>query len=114
MGDFTPKFSYNNIIPTTTKLPEYVTPSQTADLPKPVTSNGTKVTPENQTVILNSVEMCWIMFLVVFEKEDLKTSLHEYYKKTNKQTKNVKAFLDVNWKRKMFCYWFASHHDIMT
>ena len=53
---FTEKFSYYNIILTTTKLPENVAPPQTANSPKPVTSlttinpskpiapNGTKVT----------------------------------------------------------------------
>ena len=32
---FTEKFNYDNIIPTTTKLPESVAPLQTVNLPKP-------------------------------------------------------------------------------
>ena len=54
---------------------------------------------KNQTGILNSAEICWLVFLVVFEKEDLVT-LHEHYKnkQTNKQTKLIFA-LDVNQKR---------------
>ena len=35
---FTKKFSYDNIIPATTKSQESITPLQTANLPKPVTS----------------------------------------------------------------------------
>ena len=45
---------------------------------------------KNETGTLNSVERCWLVFLVVFEKGDL-VALHEHYKKiqqkqTNKQT----------------------------
>ena len=72
---FTKKFSYDEIIPNTTKLPESVAPPQTANLPKPVTlsttinpsksvaSSGAKVTRSGRVSvkpnsILNSVEMC--------------------------------------------------------
>ena len=38
---FTDKFSYNNIIPPTTKSPESIAPLQTANSPKPVTPSTT-------------------------------------------------------------------------
>ena len=46
---FTEKFSYSNIIPPTTKLPESIAPAQTANSPKPVTSSTT-VNPSKSMV----------------------------------------------------------------
>ena len=55
---FTEKFSYNNIIPPTTKSPESITPPQTANSPKPVTSsttiNPSKPIAPNETKVTRS------------------------------------------------------------
>ena len=57
-GKFTEKFSYGNIIPTTTKLLESVTPPQTANLPKRVTAstfiNPSKSIVPNRTKVTRS------------------------------------------------------------
>ena len=47
-------FSYNNVIPPTTKSLESITPSQTANLPKPVTSSTT-INPLKHALI----ELLW-------------------------------------------------------
>ena len=55
---FTQKFTYNNIIPITTRLPEGKTPQQTENLPKPVASlttiNSSKSIAPNRTKITRS------------------------------------------------------------
>ena len=77
---FTEKFSCDNIIPTTTKLPESLAQPQTANLPKSVTSstninplkpikpNGTRVIRsgifEKQNNYTASVEICWLVSCV--------------------------------------------------
>ena len=67
------KFSYDNIILPTTKLPESIVPPQTANFPKPVTSsttiNPSKPTAPNKTKVTQSghvskktnryIEQCW-------------------------------------------------------
>ena len=81
---FTEKFSCDNIMLTTTKLPESLAQPQTANLPKsvissaninplkPIKSNGTKVIRsgifEKQNKYTASAEICWLVFLVVFGK----------------------------------------------
>ena len=70
---FMEKFSYDNIILPTTKLPESIVPPQTANFPKPVTSsttiNPSKPTAPNKTKVTQSghvskktnryIEQCW-------------------------------------------------------
>ena len=55
---FTEKFSYDNIIPPTTKSPESIAPLQTANSPKPVTSsttiNPSKPIAPNETKVTRS------------------------------------------------------------
>ena len=55
---FTDKFSYDDIIPTNTKLPESVAPPQTANSPKPLTPSTTVNPPKpigpNRTKITRS------------------------------------------------------------
>ena len=57
-GKFTEKFSYDNIVPTTTKLLESVTPLQSANLPKRVTAstfiNSSKSIVPNSTKVTRS------------------------------------------------------------
>ena len=57
-GKFTKKFSYDNIVPTTTKLLESVTPLQSANLPKRVTAstfiNSSKSIVPNSTKVTRS------------------------------------------------------------
>ena len=117
---FKKKFSYGNNIPITNRLLESVTPQQNASWPKPISSsttiNSLKSIPPNRTKVINQDvfpnknnnnnkkaskynEQCsnmLLVFLVVFQKEDLVT-LREHYK--------------INWKRDMLCYWFTLHHD---
>ena len=54
---FTDKFSYNNIIPPTTKSPESIAPLQTANSPKPVTPSTT-INPLKH-IALNETKVTW-------------------------------------------------------
>ena len=126
---FTEKFSYDNIIPTTTRSPESVAPPQTVNSPKRITSsttinpskpiapNGTKVTRSGRVLkkpnrYIEQFEICWLVFLVVPEKEDLVT-LHEHYEKkkqikkqTNKQ--NCCNYLHY-YRYENLSLWFSHH-----
>ena len=52
------KFSYDNIIPPTTKSLESITPSQTANSPKPITSSTT-INPLKHALI----ELLWFRWV---------------------------------------------------
>ena len=79
--NFPEKFNYGNYMPISTKLQEKVALPQAANLTKPVTSsttinpskpivpNGTKLTQPGRalTSISNSIETCWLVFLVVLK-----------------------------------------------
>ena len=67
---FTEQFSYDNIIPPTTKSPESIAPPQTANSLKPVTSSTTinpskSITP-NQTKVIRSGRVSKIHHIQIY------------------------------------------------
>ena len=108
---FTEKFSYGNIIPTTTRSPESVTPPQTVNSPKLITSsttinpskpiapNGIKVTRSGRVSKKPNrfIEQCWNMLISVFScvwkrrLSNLAWTLRKKKanKKKNKQTNKI-------------------------